>query len=152
MRKRPYTTTVQDSAYSCRVWITLIKLSYTLYGGAYLTLIFTRLRGYASGCYLRYCGLPRRTLLGSPVNKPGHHAGQMPKGVAARNDAVRAKDAACGMSSRIPPPGDCGGVEPPLRPSAAETERGKGSLGTPPCLWAPVLGGRGCPVLGTMPG
>jgi len=67
--------------------------------------------------------LPRITLLGSPVNKPGH-AGQMPKGVAARNDAVRAKDAAHVMSSRVPPPpDDCGGVEPPLRPSAAAKKR-----------------------------
>src|SRR5215211_1197727 len=32
-------------------------------------LIFTHLSKYAVGCYLRYGGFPRRTLLGSSVNK-----------------------------------------------------------------------------------
>src|SRR5215218_5556919 len=33
-------------------------------------LIFTHLSKYAVGCYLRYGGFPRRTLLGSSVIKP----------------------------------------------------------------------------------
>jgi len=45
-------------------------LSYTLrYRGAYLTLIFTRVKGYAVGCYLRYRWFPRRTLLRDSVNR-----------------------------------------------------------------------------------
>ena len=31
---------------------------------------FTQLSKYAVGCYLRYCGFPRRVLLGSWVIKP----------------------------------------------------------------------------------
>jgi hypothetical protein len=60
---------LHDFAYSYRVWITLIKLtphSCTLAEAQ----ICTYLSKYAVGCYLRYRWFPRRTLLGSPVNKP----------------------------------------------------------------------------------
>jgi hypothetical protein len=60
---------LQDCAYSCRLWITLIKLLYSPLRGDYLTLIFTHLSKYAVGCYFRYGGFPRRTLLGSSLIK-----------------------------------------------------------------------------------
>src|SRR5215217_5868242 len=61
---------LQDIAYTYRVWVTLIKRLYApLQYPKKHPPIFTPLRVYAIGCYLRYCGFPRRSLLGSPVNK-----------------------------------------------------------------------------------
>ena len=54
-RLRPCTTLLQDCAYSCRVWITLIKLLYApLQHPKINPEIFTYLSKYALGCYLRY--------------------------------------------------------------------------------------------------
>jgi len=51
------------SAYSYRVWITLIKLLYAPLLYHLAARIFTYLSKFADGCYKRYCGFPRRTLL-----------------------------------------------------------------------------------------
>ena len=51
------------------MWITLIKLLYAPLGYLDIDPIFTRVRGYALGCYIAYCGFPRRTLPGSSLNK-----------------------------------------------------------------------------------
>jgi hypothetical protein len=57
-------------AYPYRVCKTLIKLFSTLRSGtATQAQIFTTVRGYAGGCYLRYRGFPRRTLLESSLDK-----------------------------------------------------------------------------------
>src|SRR5215203_2718502 len=61
---------LQDIAYTYRVWVTLIKRLYApLRYPKKHPPIFTPLRVYAIGCYLRYCGFPRRSLLGSSVNR-----------------------------------------------------------------------------------
>src|SRR5215218_7541705 len=49
--------------------MTLIKLAYARFSTSKLTTMFTRVRGYALGCYLRYGWFPRRTLLGDSLNK-----------------------------------------------------------------------------------
>src|SRR5215211_6142537 len=49
--------------------MTLIKLAYARFSTSKLTTMFTRVRGYALGCYLRYCWFPRRTLRGDSLNK-----------------------------------------------------------------------------------
>ena|SRR5215218_2146460 len=56
---------LQDIAYSYRVCITLIKLLYFPLQYLKIAPIFTRVRDYGLGCYLRPRRLPRRTLLGS---------------------------------------------------------------------------------------
>ena len=64
-----HTLLLQNSAYSYRVWMTLIKLLYAPLRGPKTTPIFTKLSKYAVGCYPWYCQSPRRTLLGFSVNK-----------------------------------------------------------------------------------
>jgi hypothetical protein len=44
----------------------------------YGSLIFTSVNAYAGGCYMQHSGFPRRTLLGSSVNKSLRQLGTYP--------------------------------------------------------------------------
>ena len=68
-RLRPCTTLVQDSAYSSRMWITLIKLLSAPLQYPKSNPDIHQVKSYAVGCYLRYGGFPRLTLLGFLVNR-----------------------------------------------------------------------------------
>src|SRR5215217_1406311 len=77
-------------------------------GTALQARIFIHLSKYTVGCYLRYCGFPRRTLLGSSVNKDREEgeapllARQLPSGNGEREVTPLLMDG--GYAKRKPRP------------------------------------------------
>src|SRR5829696_4714137 len=118
---------LQDFAYSYRVWITLQAplrpAPAPTNRREHSPTIFTHLSKYAVGCYLRYCGFPRRTLVGRSMNSGSpllRSAGDLGLIYDLRSSAKKVAD----------PPGKAGEKGGQSRSAREQGHRPPGNSGT----------------------